>query len=147
MADKTYTIDEIKQIAPRYKGKPENFKPGFKRPKAESKPRTNVLPAPTHINIGSKPTEQRNESIISESIFGVDITVTEIAPKQSFATNLSKIQDLTLDIFDAYRVDEPTLDRKLCKEELLYYSTGLTVMKILEVKAKQEDNQRRKEYP
>lgn len=148
MADtKTYTAEEIKLIAPRYKGKPENFKPGFKKekkdvkvPKVPKEERNITIPPPTHANTGSKPTEQRNESIISEAIFGVDITVTEIAPKQSFSTNFSKIQDLTLDIFDAYRADEPMLDRKLCKEELLYYSTGLVVMKLIEVKAKQEDS-------
>lgn len=89
---KTYTAEEIKVLAPRYKGKPENFDPSRKgktqrQPPKQQKlhaPKTNMPPPPTHLQ--QKETPQKNESLISEAIFGIDVTVTEIA-------NYSKIVD------------------------------------------------------
>lgn len=142
-ATKVYSADEIKELAPNYKGKPENFNPSFKKKqksdRADKSTRNVTVPPPTHQTANAKPTPQKNESMLSEAIFGPDISVTEIEPRQSFSINLGKMQDVTLDVFDAYRTDEPMLDRKLAKEELLYYSTGLVTMRLLEIKAKQED--------
>lgn len=139
---KVYTIEEVKKIAPGYRGKLENFDPMKigKRRAPQTKPkekRDTTLPPPT--NVGFTPTAQRNESIISEAIFGIDVTVTEIAPRQSFAANYSKLVDIAQETYDAYRVDEKQLDRVLAREEVSYYSTALLHLKLIETKAKQGD--------
>lgn len=143
---KIYTAEEIKAIAPNYRGKPENFDPNRKKgmgKKVEQNPKSSVppkiksieVPKPTHLQ--EKATPQRNESIISEAIFGVDVSVTEIAPRQSFASNYSKIVDVAKKVYDEIRVDDRQIDRIMVKEELSYYSTALLHLKLLEIKAEQ----------
>lgn len=61
---------------------------------------------PPPINLGAESTKQRNKSVISEAIFSIDVTLTEIAPRQLFFANYANINDVTEKIFDAYRVDE-----------------------------------------
>jgi hypothetical protein len=146
---KVYTADEIKKIAPRYRGKVENFDPervGKKilvPPKPEksgrkkSGPATDVMVRGSHVGVEQKPTPQRNEPIISEAIFGVDVHVTAIDPRQNFATNLGKLPLLAAEVYNSYQPDEKQLDRQLIKEELVYYSTGLMWLKLIDVKAKQ----------
>jgi hypothetical protein len=97
---KVYSLDEIKKIAPGYRGKPANFDPtkvGKKSapPRKPKEPSTNEksrpgpssdqLPPPARPQ--RAPTVQRNESIISESIFGVDVSVTEISLRQEFGAH------------------------------------------------------------
>nr|WPV71142.1 MAG: putative capsid protein [Ips partiti-like virus 1] len=137
---KMYTSEEIQKIAPGYKGKPENFNPakGKKRPVPKPKgERKSTLPPPTNTN--APPTPQRNESIISEAIFGIDVTVTEIAPRQVFSANYAKLVELAAETYDAMRVDEKQIDRMIAREEVAYYSTALLQMKLIETKAKQGD--------
>jgi len=100
---KTYSVEEIKRLAPRYRGKAENFDPervGKRQqfqPKMDKPARKKTGPATdiplqgSHVGVEQKPTPQRNEPIISEAIFGVDVFVTPIDPRQNFATNLSKL--------------------------------------------------------
>lgn len=146
MKGKTYTAEEIKKLAPGYRGKPENFKLnkiGQKRsqkvlpnekPK-DAKERPTTIAPPTHL--GGIPTPQRNESLISDAIFGIDVRVVEIAPRQNFDCNYSKVVDIANEVYNAYRVDEKQLDRQIAKEELGYYATALMQMKLIDVKAKQ----------
>lgn len=142
---KPMSIDEIKKIAPNYRGKPENFdtaKAGKKRmpprrqPLATAGPSSPDVPVPSHINVPQTPTPQRNESIISESIFGVDIRVTPIEPHQQFSSNYAKLPKLTEEVFDQYSGDEKYLDRTLERAELVYYTTGLLWMRLIDIKAK-----------
>lgn len=146
-AEKIYTLDEIKKIAPNYRGKPENFNPskvGKKNPKPPPKPQTNrngpkspELAPPTHFS--TKSSGQRNDLIIAESIYGVDVRVTEIAPRQSFAANYRKIIDIAEEVYDSYRVDQKQIERAIVREEVAYYAVGLLHLKLIEVKAKQAD--------
>lgn len=138
---KTYSTEDILKLRPGTNVKPENIdspKVGKKNNNAlKHVPKGNrntVIPPQTRKK--ETPTPQKKDSIISETIFGIDITVTEIALKQSFTANYSKIVDVSLDVYDSYRADAIQLDRKLCKEELLYYSPALLQMKPLETKAK-----------
>lgn len=143
MADqKVYTKEEIKKIAPNYRGKPANFKPNFRKdkevsgnPPKRNGPQSPVLPPPGHLQT----TEgvQRNEPIIAESIFGVDVSVTEIQPRQNFSCNYAKLIDLATETFDAYRADEKQLDRKVERVEMSYYATALLHLRLIEVKSKQ----------
>lgn len=92
---KVYSTEEIQKIAPGYKGKPENFDPAKGKKRFVQKPkgeRKTTLPPPSNLN--ATPTPQRNDSIISEAIFGIDVTVTEIAPRQVFSANYAKIVDI-----------------------------------------------------
>lgn len=145
MEKKVYSEDEIKKIAPGYRGKAANFDPakvGKKTAKPPQKPKERsdkptTVPKPTHV--GSTATPQRNESIISDAIFGIDVRVVEIEPRQNFTCNYSKVVDIAGEIYDAYRVDEKQLDRQLAREELGYYATAMLQLKLLDVKAKQGD--------
>ncbi|KDR14853.1 hypothetical protein L798_11493 [Zootermopsis nevadensis] len=86
------------------------------------------------------PTPQRNNLIISEAIFGVDFTITEIEPRQNFEANYSKLPDIAVEVYNNISVDEKQLDRRMAKEELSYYATGMLWLKLLEVKAKQPNH-------
>ncbi|PNF36255.1 hypothetical protein B7P43_G08463 [Cryptotermes secundus] len=143
-----YTKEEIAQLAPRYRGKPENFDPSKKRPpgpilKKIEAPKKKLGPASPTMTRGSevdkpqKSTPQRNDSIISKSIFGVDVCIVPIEPRQNFQTNLSKIDDIATETYSSYVPDFKQLDRKLAKEEVAYYATGLLWLKLIDIKAKQ----------
>lgn len=90
---------------------------------------------PSRVNMPQTPTPQRNDLIISEAIFGVDTTVTEIEPRQNFEANYSKLPDIAVKVYNNISVDEKHLDRRMGKEELSYYATGMLWLKLLEVKA------------
>ncbi|KAF5270077.1 hypothetical protein FQA39_LY08489 [Lamprigera yunnana] len=64
----------------------------------------------------------RQGSIISEAVFGVDAMVTEIAPRQEFSANHYKLIDIARETYDGYRTDEKQLKRQLEKLELDYYA-------------------------
>ncbi|KAL1492946.1 hypothetical protein ABEB36_011107 [Hypothenemus hampei] len=101
---KTYSENDIKRIAPGYRGKPENFDPTkvgkkqspklMRRNPRNAPRRAPTIEPPAPANLQTKETAQRNKSIISESIFGVDVSITEIAPRQSFAANYAKVVDV-----------------------------------------------------
>jgi hypothetical protein len=135
------TMGEIRKVAPFYRGKPENFDPkrvGKKTPPPKRLGPKSPLPTPpSRINTPQTPTPQRNKPMISEAIFGVDITVFEIEPRQTFDANYSNVPDLAVEVYNDIAVDEKHLDRKMAKEELYYYATGMLWLKLLEVKAKQ----------
>ncbi|KAF5292470.1 hypothetical protein FQA39_LY14017 [Lamprigera yunnana] len=120
MTDKatcTYLAKEVNMLAPGYRGKAANFNPSKVKVRSTNVPKekrsTTILPQ-THLTTEARP--QRNESIISEAIFGIDVMVMEIAPKQSFAANYAKLIDLATQTYDAYRVDVKQLDRELTGE-------------------------------
>ncbi|KAF5292488.1 hypothetical protein FQA39_LY14035 [Lamprigera yunnana] len=85
-------------------------------------PVSSKLPEPS--NPQSAPTPQRNESIISKSIFGIDITVTEIAPRQEFSASYNRMIDVSVQP----GANEKQLDRILMEEEMAYYATALLWM-------------------
>jgi hypothetical protein len=82
---KGYTPEEIRKMAPGYRGKQENFDPSRAGKKKAPAPQRlgPKSPAPPLMALerNKNPTPQRNDPILSETIFGVDIAVTEIAPK------------------------------------------------------------------
>jgi hypothetical protein len=100
-------------------------------------PKTSLVTPPTHLQTKASP--QRNNPIISEAIFGVDVIVTEIAPRQTFAANYSKIVDIAEEVYDGFHADEKQLERVLAREEVSYYSTAMLWLRLLEVKAKKGD--------
>jgi hypothetical protein len=140
--DKRITsVEELRKVTPFYKGKPENFDPkkiGKKiPPQKKLGPKSPAPTPPSRINMPQTPTPQRNEPMISEAIFGVDITVFEIEPRQNFEADYSKLPDIAVEVYNNASIDEKHLDRKMAKEEMSYYATGMLWLKLLEVKAKQ----------
>lgn len=142
---KIFTSEEIKQICPGYRGRPEKFDPTkvgskirqLKNLKAKRGPSSDAPPQPSVIDRPQKPTPQQNDSMIAESIFGVDISVAPIDPRQNFSANYSQLPNLSLETFANFEPDVKQLERTIVKEEFCYYTTGLLWLKILDVKAKQ----------
>jgi hypothetical protein len=99
MADKgkTYT-DNIKKMVPNYRGKPKDFDPARIWKKSPWPTRTNPrvgpksssVPAPTHLQTKSIP--QKNESILTDAIFGTDVCVVEAAPRETFSANYKQLK-------------------------------------------------------
>jgi hypothetical protein len=147
MAEKILTLDEIRRTPPRYKGKPENFRrekvsqaqqpPKPTPPKEKRGPKTDIPVRGAMVDVEQKPTPQRNDPIISEAIFGVDVHVVPIFPRDNFSTNLSKLPELAEEVYHAYQPNEKNLDRQFIKEDLSYHSTGLMWLRLMDIKAKQ----------
>lgn len=152
METKTYTAEEIAKIAPQYKGKPANFRPdkvGHGRRKAVPRPtgseeKTNKpkrapiteMPKPSLIERNINPTPQKNNSLLEESIFGLEVTVVPIQPRANFSAVYSAVPTLAEETYREYAKDVPMIDRKLVREELSYYYTGLFWLRMLDIKQK-----------
>jgi hypothetical protein len=139
---KVYSLEEIKKIAPGYRGKPENFdlkRAGQKpRPKARaSGPKSPFVTPPGALERNKNPTEQKNELILQDSIFGVDVTVIPIQPRENFSTSFAQVPLIAAETYAQCSVDERQIDRVLAKEEMSYYATCLLWTKLIDVKAKQ----------
>jgi hypothetical protein len=140
---KTYSMEEIRKLAPGYRGKPENFDPrkiGRKaKPKTKSPngPRSPLLTPPSALARNTNPTEQCNNLILEESIFGVDVTIIPIQPREDFSSNFSQLTNIAMEAYNLSSTDERQIDRVLAKEELSYYATGMLWLRLLDVKAKQ----------
>lgn len=146
MSERIFNVDEIKQIAPRYRGKPENFR-ADKVGKRNDPPRTRQgqrhgptspeVEPPKFLHLNKNPTPPRNESLVSEAIFGVDVTVVPINPRQSFSANYSQLEHISRETFLNYGADNKFLDRQMTAEEFNYYNVSMLWLKLLDVKAKQ----------
>lgn len=77
-----------------------------------------------------------SDSIISEAIFGWGASDI-IARRQPFLANYAKIIDVAVATYNGYQADEALLDRKIAREEFVYYATALLHLKLIEVKKKQ----------
>ncbi|KAL1489870.1 hypothetical protein ABEB36_013798 [Hypothenemus hampei] len=106
-------VDDIKKIAPGYRGKTENFDPvnsGKKNPKTPRKPSGNALtvepPPPTN-------------------------------PQTRSTTSYAKVVDVAAEVYDEYCGNEKQLERLLVREEMSYYATAMLYLQLVEVKAKQ----------
>jgi hypothetical protein len=77
--------------------------------------------------------------LLADSIFGAETYVTEIAPRERFATCFSRLPSIAAEIHSSLIADEPQLDRKITREEVAYYSTAMLWMRLVEVKAKQNE--------
>ncbi|KAK9888998.1 hypothetical protein WA026_004282 [Henosepilachna vigintioctopunctata] len=122
-AKRAYTAQEIKQIAPGYRGKPENFDPTRKE-KVErislyyQKKRNKMCQrkvVQVHQNYRLihiyKINRQRNETRASLlSIFGIDVSVTPISPREQFSANYLKVINLSQETLSTYQADETQLD-------------------------------------
>lgn len=154
METKQYTPEEIAKLAPHYRGKPENFditklrqpkrKGGTEHTKTDKpaqtqqqpKPRMETRPAPQFLEANKTPTAQKNNSLLSEAIFGPEVTVVPIEPKQEFQASYSAIPVLANHIFLEYAKDVAQMDRVMIKEEMSYYATALLWLRLIDIKQK-----------
>ena len=87
---KVYSLEEIRQLAPGYRGKPENFDPKKVGQKVKPKTKSSLGPksaqptAPTALHKNGSPSEQKNKLLLAESIFGVDVTSCNRATRRFF---------------------------------------------------------------
>lgn len=81
-------------------------------------------------------TSQRNDSIISEAIFGPNVTVLPIAPRQQFEASYAAIPQLAVEMFSEYQKDVHQMDRLMKKEEIAYYCTAMLWLRLIDIKAK-----------
>lgn len=150
--DKKYNAEEIAKIAPHYKGKPENFDPskiGPGKRKAQTPAKTSQvppqrvkappikkLPTPELMHRNTNPTPQKNHSLLEESIFGCEVTVVPIAPKEEFTPIFAAVPTLAEKVYREYTKDVQMIDRKIVHEEKSYYFTGLLWLRLLDIKQK-----------
>ena len=139
---KEYSAEEVRKLAPGYRGRLENFdlkKVGQKpKPRARaSGPKSSLVTPPGALTRNSNPTEQKNELMLSESIFGVYVTIVPILPREDFSTSFAQLPLIAADTYSLCSIDERQIDRVLMREELSYYATGLMWIKLIDIMAKQ----------
>jgi hypothetical protein len=109
---KTYSVEEIRKLAPGYREKPENFDPrkiGRKaKPKTKSPngPKSPILMPPSALDKNTNPTEQCNNLILEESIFEVDVTIIPIQPREDFSSNFSQLTNTAVETYNQSSTDE-----------------------------------------
>jgi hypothetical protein len=135
-------VEEIRQLAPGYTGKPENFDPKKVGQKAKPKTKSPLGPKsprptpPGDLHKNENPTEQKNDLLLAESIFGVDVTIAAIEPREDFSTTFPRLPEIAVKTHNQCAIDVRQLDRVLVKEEMSYYAMGLLWLKLTDVKAK-----------
>lgn len=131
-------------MASHYKGKPENFNPdklgqGRRKSQKPTKsanlptqrvkaPPITKLPIPEFAHCNTNPTPHKNHSLLDGSIFGCEVMVVPIAPNESFTPIFA--------VYREYAKDVLMIERKMIKEEMSYYFTGLLWLRLLDIKQK-----------
>lgn len=147
-----YSAEEVAKIAPHYKGKPENFDPaklgkGRRKTQNADKPQAVPqhrvrpppivkLPTPELLHRNANPTQQKNHSLLDESIFGCEVTVVPIAPREDFTPTFAAVPAIAEEVYREYAKDVQMMDRKLVREEMSYYFTCLLWLRLLDIKQK-----------
>jgi len=86
-----------------YRGKPENFDPKEVGQKSKIKMKSPLGPksakpsAPTVLPKNEHSSEQKNEHILAESIFGVDLTILPIEPREDFLTSFARLPEIAVE--------------------------------------------------
>lgn len=160
MAEQKFTAEQIAQLAPNYKGKPEKFDPSKLKGKrasrtlqqmgkapdatpdrkgdyAKTERKQITLPKPTLKESEQKPTAQRNETLIAEAIFAPNVSVVPVEPRQTFQENYAALPQLAFLMYREYAKDVKLIDRELIKEELSYYSVAILWLRLINIKSKQ----------
>lgn len=152
MAEKQqqFTAEEISKIAPNYRGRPENFNPrkasgdkAGKKPMGKARstsarmgPSSPKLPEPEHLAKNATPTVQKNDLLYLDSIFGLDVQVAEIAPMQTFSPNISRMVNISDEVYNQMSIDDQMLGRNLAQPEMAYYCGALLWGRLIDLKAR-----------
>ncbi|CAB3232075.1 unnamed protein product [Arctia plantaginis] len=139
---KIYTPEEIKKIAPGYRGKPEKFDPakvGKKRegqPNKKQGPTSSKVPAPTATDKAANPTPPKNAPMWAESVFGIDVAVRELDVNQEITPTFGRLPEVVEEVYSAIGGDDQSLSKQMTKGMLMYYSTAMLWARLLDIKAK-----------
>lgn len=138
----TYTSEQIKKIAPGYRGKPEKFditklgQTSKSKQSTRSKPISKTLPPPAHLDKAATPTPQKNHPIWADSIFGVDVSVRELTVNEEFTPTFSRLPDIVSEVHSCLTGDDYNIGKNLTKEMLNYYASTLLWGRLLDIKRK-----------
>ncbi|UPT53746.1 MAG: hypothetical protein 4 [Bactrocera dorsalis orbivirus isolate Bt] len=143
--EKLYTKEEIKKIAPGYRGKPENFKLNFKAKDSKPQPKgskSQVVPTtkPTQLEEAKNPTPQRNQPLWAESIFGVDVSVRELNVNLEFQNSYANLDNVVSEVYTALGTDDKSLQKGMSREMLMYYATTLLWTRLMQIKAQRANS-------
>lgn len=143
MEPKRYTAEEIKKIAPGYRGKPENFNPdkaGKGRAPAQKQKRSIAakLPAPTQTEATERPTPQKNTPLWEDAVFGIDTSCRELNVRETFRPSFSRLQSVVEETVSAITPDDTGINKSLTKEMCMYYATAHLWARLLSVKNKNQ---------
>lgn len=93
-----------------------------------------TLPPPSHTLAMQNPTPLKNDLIFKDDIFAPEIVVRELNSRMNFDVNLAAIPELSDDIYREIKTDKTQIDKQMLPEALRYYSTGLTWIRIANLK-------------
>ncbi|GBP12673.1 hypothetical protein EVAR_10319_1 [Eumeta japonica] len=109
MEAKNYTTEEIRKLAPKYRGKPENFDPSkVGKPKTEKpkKKMAQTLSPPRQIDATEKPTPQKNYPLREDSVFVIDTSCRELDVSDEFTSSFARQPDLVEEVHSAIGPDD-----------------------------------------
>lgn len=140
---KVYTAEEVKKLAPKYKGKPENFDPAKvgtkKTPKQDKGPvqvKEKAVPKPNNMEKAATPTPQKNSPLWAEAIFGIDVSVRELRTEEEVTPTLARLPNIVEETHANMRAENFNIEKQLTKEMLYYYSTAILWARVLDIKSK-----------
>nr|APG79082.1 hypothetical protein 5 [Hubei tetragnatha maxillosa virus 9]APG79160.1 hypothetical protein 5 [Hubei tetragnatha maxillosa virus 9] len=139
MENKKYTRAEIAKIAPNYRGKPENFKPDFRKvekPQKSDKKDTTPRPEKKEEKQVGAPTPQKNATLWDAAIFGADVTVRELVCFEEHKPSFARMCSIIAETYGSMAADDGTIGKKISKEMFAYYATALLWARLLDIKAK-----------
>lgn len=118
-------MDEIKRKAPGHRGKTEDFNPkiGQKlkgKTKSPNGPKSPELTPPSALDRNRKPTEQRNELLLAESIFSVDVTNVVSQSREDFSTSFAQLPHIAIQTYNQCSTDERQMDKILTRGNDLF---------------------------
>jgi hypothetical protein len=83
-----------------------------------------MVTAPTAMEKNTTPTEQKNELLLAESIFSMDVNIIPIGHTEDFSTSFAQLPNTAAETYSQCATDERQMDRVLVKE-MSYYATSL----------------------
>lgn len=149
-----FTAEQVKKIAPNYRGDFKKFDPsrdksklgkqtlkditGKPPPTPQAKPvqKLDELPPPRNLEAAKKPTPQRNHDMLAEAIYAPRVQIAETKPRENFDANFSMLPRISGQVYQELAKDANQLHRVFTKEELNYYATGLLWFRLLDIKRK-----------
>lgn len=138
-----YTAEEMKKIAPGYRGKIENFDPekmGKKQSpkvsKVEKMKTSREIPKPTQLQKVETPTPQKNNPMWADSIFGIDVSIRELDVNMEHTPTLARLPAIVEEVYSSIGGDDKNRGKSLTKEMMMYYTTALVWARLLDIKAK-----------
>lgn len=137
-----FTPEEIKKIAPGYRGKPERFDPakvGKKNEGAKTGKKSGLSSKEVTPPKAKTPTAPKNASIWADSVFGIDVAIRELHVNQKLqdiSPTFGRLPDLVEEVYASIGGDDKNLYKQMTKGMLMYYSTAMLWARLLDIKAK-----------